>query len=202
MLILGIDPGTINLGYAFLTCDNNLPGLGITYLKSGTLTFSKDVPFIERLFLIQESFSKTIDGYSPDEVAFEAPIFVKNPTILSKLAQVRGSLMSTLGLTYRKKIFEYSPNFVKQTTTGFGHADKLSVQKFLQFQFVKQSISFQSFDESDAILVALCHIFSTKNILAYNSLKVKNVISTKKKSNSKPGSKSLAQSLSHLINNE
>jgi len=214
MIILGIDPGTVNLGFAFLKTHSTLHSSlhfsssvrKIQYLHSGTLKFSSQIPFVERLFFIQEAFSKVVSEIQPDEVAFEAPIFVKNPTVLSKLAQVRGALMATLGMSFQKKIFEYSPNLVKQTTTGFGHADKLSVQKFLQFQFPSFSENiiqnggktFSSFDESDALLVALCHLFTHHS---YGKMNNKMLKKSTKKTASKKKNYNLAESLGHLTKN-
>jgi crossover junction endodeoxyribonuclease RuvC len=53
------------------------------------------------------------------------------------------------------KVFEYSPNLVKSSVTGHGHADKATVEKAVQMMFGK--IAFKSADESDALAIAVCH---------------------------------------------
>ena len=116
-------------------------------------------------------------------ISIESLIYVKSPTALIKLAQARGVILSALAnLGYQDKIFEYSPNLVKSSTTGHGHTDKLGGQKFLNT--VLGSRNYATDDESDALLIAMCHVFQ------HNNPKAKNT---------KSGKGSLAQSLAHRI---
>ena len=96
-----------------------------------------------------------IKDLNPDEISLESLIFVKSPTALIKLAQTRGIIISELVEKYENKIFEYSPNLVKSSTTGHGHAGKESVRKFLDMALGK--IDYQTHDESDAAAIAFCH---------------------------------------------
>lgn len=181
MLVLGIDPGSIISGWALLKIEGNKT----TYIKSGILRFNKDTPFLARTKEIKEKFSELIDSLSPDEISLESLIFVKSPTALIKLAQTRGIILSTIVSKYENKIFEYSPNLVKSTAVGHGHADKESVRKFLDMVLGK--VDYKSFDESDAAAVALCHVLNRNNTLGAKSSK-----------RSSKGS-GLAASLSHKI---
>ena len=80
---------------------------------------------------------------------------MKNPTALMKLAQTRGAMIAAFTQKYKDKIFEYAPNLVKSSTTGYGHSDKEAIQKGLGLIFGKTD--FETHDESDAIAVAVCH---------------------------------------------
>lgn len=154
MIVLAIDPGSVTAGFAIL----QKVGRRIVYLDSGIMKFNSQDVFLDR---IQDIFLQTnslLDKYSPDEIALESLIYVKSPTALMKLAQSRGAMLAALTQKYQNKIFEYSPNLVKSTVTGHGHADKLGVQKFIsQYLGVKE---FKSHDESDALAIALCHLLS------------------------------------------
>ena len=179
MLVLGIDPGSITSGWALLKSE----GKRIEYVGSGVLEFDKKVDFLERLTQIKETSDALINELSPDEVALESLIFVKSPTSLIKLAQTRGIILSALVERFRGKIFEYSPNLIKSTAVGYGHADKVSVQKFLDMTLGKRD--YKTHDESDAVAIALCHILN-KNSLG-------------KKSSKPSGGKGLAASVAHKL---
>ena len=128
MIVLAIDPGSVTAGYALLQKE----GRKINYLESGILKFNGKDEFLHRVKDIYEQTFALIEKHQPDEVALESLIFVKSPTALIKLAQSRGAMLAAISQKYHEKIFEYSPNFVKQSVTGHGHADKEGIQKFIQ----------------------------------------------------------------------
>lgn len=152
MLILGIDPGSRKAGYAVA----KLEGKKINYIASGVMKYDHVDPFIDRLGMIYESCRELVEKYRPDEVALESLIYVKSVTALSKLAQARGAMVAAFMSTNQGKVFEYSPNLVKSTVSGHGHASKESVDKALKMIFGKK-LEFKTHDESDALAVALCH---------------------------------------------
>lgn len=160
MIILGIDPGSRKTGYAFLKVE----GKSITYLCSGVLSFEKFEDFLDRVNPIFSEIKKIFEQYNPDEISMESLIYVKSPTALIKLAQTRGIILSAISPTHAGKIFEYSPNLVKSSTVGHGHADKESVQKFLNMILGERV--YKTNDESDAVAIALCHVLNRTNALA------------------------------------
>ncbi len=154
MIVLAIDPGSVTAGFAIL----QKVGRKVVYIDSGIMKFSSKDVFLDR---VQDIFNQTnilLEKYTPDQIALESLIYVKSPTALIKLAQSRGAMLAALTQKYQNKIFEYSPNLIKSTVTGHGHADKLGVQKFIsQYLGIKE---FKSHDESDALAIALCHLLS------------------------------------------
>ena len=78
-------------------------------------------------------------------------------------------MLAALSQKYHEKIFEYSPNLVKQTVTGHGHADKEGIQKFLK-QYLGIS-EFKTHDESDAVAIALCHLLNRGSLLVLPKIK-------------------------------
>lgn len=190
MKVLGIDPGTRFVGYALL---QQSPSAGIQCLTSGTLKLGEG-EVLERLLKLQEMLSQVIIDFKPDHIAFESLIYVKSPTALIKLAMAKGVMVGVVGATYKDKIFEYKPNLVKQVVSGDGHADKMAMQKMIQLLLKKQN--FSSFDESDAISIALCHLLLQNNGQAYQ-LQSKTTRGTKGSNRSG----SLAASLAHKVKN-
>ena len=128
MIILGIDPGSRKAGFGLI----ELEGRKIKYLESGVLRYDCKADFLDRLGNIYKSCEELQLRYRPDEIAIESLIYVKSITSLAKLAQARGAMVAAFMSTHTKKVFEYSPNLVKATVTGHGHAKKESVDKALR----------------------------------------------------------------------
>lgn len=154
MLTLGIDPGSITTGWALLRSSGNK----VEYVDSGILKFDSKVDFLNRLTQIKNKTDELIKGLSPDDISLESLIFVKSPTALIKLAQTRGVILSSVVNNYEGRIYEYSPNLVKSSAVGHGHADKESVKKVLDMLLGKRT--YKTHDESDAVAIALCHILN------------------------------------------
>lgn len=179
--ILGIDPGSRKSGYGLVDYD----GKSFYYLNSQTAKFDTKKEFLLRVSEIYNKTLNIIESYKPDVIAVESLIYVKSPTALIKLAQTRGIILSALIESgYEGKIFEYSPNFIKAQTMGHGHGNKLAGQEFLK-RFLGIS-KFSTDDESDALLIAICHGFNQNRSI----------------NKSKKSAGGLAASLSHLIGKE
>ena len=151
MIILGIDPGSRKSGYGVI----EVIGKKMRYIDSGVMRYNADLTFLDRIEEIRNQAQEILINYRPDEIAMESLIYVKSPTALIKLAQARGVILSNFIDTHLGKIYEYSPNLIKSSSVGHGHADKESVQKFLHLVFNVDK--FATDDESDALAVAYCH---------------------------------------------
>ncbi len=169
MLILGIDPGSRKIGYGLIW----VQGKKLTYVTSGVLRFDHIETFLDRLgeiYLkitqllvecqkVHPNFPKNIGGKSESikmEVAIESLIYVKSVTSLAKLAEARGAIISAIkNQECVSSVEEYSPNLIKSSVTGHGHASKEAVDKALGFLFGE--IKFKTHDESDALAIATCH---------------------------------------------
>ena len=133
-----------------------IQGNKLTYLSSGTLHYKNSSNFLNKLGDIYQSCQKLTQQTKPDQIAIEALIYVKNVNSLAKLAQARGAMLASFAQTHKNKVFEYSPNLIKSTVTGYGHADKDAVTKTLKM-ILGISLSFERHDESDALATAVCH---------------------------------------------
>lgn len=154
MIILGIDPGSRKAGFGLV----ELKGRKINYLESGVMRYDCKSDFMDRLGNIHDSCAELVKIYRPDHIAIESLIYVKSVTSLAKLAQARGAMIAAFMKTHKERVFEYSPNLVKSTVTGHGHANKESINKALMMMFKNQiQTDFGTDDESDALAIAVCH---------------------------------------------
>lgn len=151
-LILGIDPGSQNSGYALVKTGEK----SFQLFDSGVCELGSRVDFFKRLFLLSNFFSKLVEEFPPFHLAIESLAYVKNANSFGKLAQARGVIIAALQ-PKALKIHEYSPNLIKSTVSGYGHASKQNIKKSLGFSSIKKD--FRTHDESDALAVALCHYF-------------------------------------------
>ena len=162
-IILGIDPGTVVLGYGIVKEVNkkiSLITLGV--IKMGHLD--------DHALKLQRIFKKTsalIEQYHPDCVALEAPFYGKNIQVMLKLGRAQGVAMAA-ALQSDIPIFEYSPRKIKQSVTGSGNASKEQVAAMLQNLLgFKETPEF--LDATDGLAVAVCHSFQQNDTQAGKS---------------------------------
>ena len=150
-IILGIDPGTIVMGYGLL----QQKGKELSILRMGVLKLGKLENQALKLKKIFERMLEIIEEYKPDEMAIEAPFFGKNVQSMLKLGRAQGVAMAAA--LYRDiPIFEYAPRTIKQTITGNGNASKEQVSKMLQAMLRFEEVP-EFFDATDALAAAVCH---------------------------------------------
>jgi crossover junction endodeoxyribonuclease RuvC len=152
-IILGIDPGTLVLGYGLITVDQH----GMELLEMNVLRMSGGSDACERLQLIYFTIQEIIQKYRPTEFAIEAPFFGKNVQSMLKLGRAQGVAIAA-AMQSGIPVSEYAPKRIKQSITGNGNANKEQVWKMLQ-QILKIRQEITHFDASDALAVALCHHF-------------------------------------------
>lgn len=152
-IILGIDPGTIVMGYGLIT----ISGKGVSLLDLGVLKPGKVKDGYKKLQLIFDTVSGLITRYKPTDFAIEAPFFGKNVQSMLKLGRAQGVAIAA-AMQHGLEVTEYSPKKVKQSITGNGNADKEQVMKMLQ-TLLTFKYTTKQFDASDALAVAVCHHF-------------------------------------------
>ena len=172
-VILGIDPGTLVMGYGLISIQNGKTRL----LEMGVLQLSKYKNHPERLSLIFKKMETLIRTHKPCAVAIEAPFFGKNVQSMLKLGRAQGVAIAA-AMMHELEAVEYAPRKIKQSITGKGAATKEQVwgmlQRILDFEERPEFM-----DATDALAVALCHHFQMKNPLEKSSP------ATVKKSNGK-----------------
>lgn len=165
-IILGIDPGTLQMGYGII----EVRGSRLILLEMDTLKLSSKKDNHQRLQMIHEKVASIIKKFKPDFFAIEAPFFGKNVQSMLKLGRAQGVAIAA-AMSAGLEVTEYSPKKVKQSITGNGNADKEQVFKMLQ-----RILSFEHkpkyYDASDALAVAVCHHFQQTSPLAGNTKKL------------------------------
>lgn len=157
MRILGIDPGSITLGYGIIELHNN----DARYIASGCIRVGKqDWP--NRLLQIYVDLSAIITQYAPVAAAIEQVFVHKNPAGALKLGQARGAAIVALA-SHNLPVAEYSAREVKQAVVGYGNADKAQVQHMIQV-ILRLTAPPSSSDAADALAVAICHSNCSKLI--------------------------------------
>jgi crossover junction endodeoxyribonuclease RuvC len=152
-IILGIDPGTIVMGYGLLHIQNKiLKPIGI-----GVIKLDKYDDHGLRLKKIFDRMIGIIEEFKPDELAIEAPFFGKNVQSMLKLGRAQGVAIAA-ALSKNVPITEYSPKKIKMSITGNGNASKEQVAAMLQ-QILGLSAEQEYLDATDALGAALCHYY-------------------------------------------
>ncbi|WP_446774708.1 crossover junction endodeoxyribonuclease RuvC [Macellibacteroides fermentans] len=158
-IILGIDPGTIVMGYGIIRIEGKKPVLE----AMGVLQLNKYEDHYVRLKKIFERVLSLIDQYHPDELAIEAPFFGKNVQSMLKLGRAQGTAISA-ALSRDIPIFEYAPLKIKMSITGNGQASKEQVAGMLQrILHISKDNMLPQLDATDGLAAALCHFLQSNN---------------------------------------
>jgi crossover junction endodeoxyribonuclease RuvC len=158
-IILGIDPGTLMMGYSIIEVCGNL----ITLIEMNVLKLSAKKDNYQRLQLIHQKVIYLAKKYHPNELAIEAPFFGKNVQSMLKLGRAQGVAIAA-AMSAGIPVTEYSPKKIKQSITGNGNSDKEKIWKMLQHILVLGEKP-NSFDATDALAVAICHCFQFNGIV-------------------------------------
>ena len=160
-IIMGIDPGTIVMGYGIIEAR----GQEARLLALGVISLGKYEDHYLRLKRIFERVQGLIDEFHPDELAIEAPFFGKNVQSMLKLGRAQGVAMAA-ALTRDIPITEYVPMRIKQAITGHGAASKEQVAGMVQrYLKIPQEQMPRELDATDGLAAALCHHFLTSSPL-------------------------------------
>ncbi len=155
MNILGIDPGSRNLGYCIVHWD----GKKFTLVEAGLLKM-KEKDLQSQMVELVEGIDVILKSHTIDEVAIEDIFFAYNPKSVIKLAQFRGALclkiLQEIGFFH-----EYTALQVKKAVTGNGKATKEQVAFMVKRLFgIKKEI--KPLDITDAMAIALTHLQRVK----------------------------------------
>ena len=155
-IILGIDPGTLFMGYGLVAVSKS----SIRLIEMGTLQLARRKEHAERLSLIFTKLESLIKLHRPTAVAIETPFFGKNVQSMLKLGRAQGVAIAA-SMMHGLSAVEYAPRKIKQSITGRGNATKEQVWQMLQHT-LKFEEDPRFMDATDALAVALCHHYQGK----------------------------------------
>ena len=159
--IMGIDPGTNYMGYGIIDIIGGKPQVVVM----GEIDMHKMSDAHQKLRFIFERVRSLTEQYDPSEVAFESPFFGTNVQSMLKLGRAQGvAIAAVLSCTESTPISEYAPSRVKQAITGNGQASKEQVATMIN-AILNTDYKPRKLDATDGTAVALCHWFTTSNVL-------------------------------------
>ncbi len=153
MRVLGVDPGTLAVGYGIVENVAGEPKL----VEYGCLKLSSKEDFPRRLRRIYEEITNVVSRYQPDEFAIESLFYAKNAQVAIKMGHARGVAL-VAAANKELPTSEYSPREIKLSVAGNGSASKEQVQRMIQ-QLLHLPHPPEPLDASDALAVAICHGF-------------------------------------------
>jgi crossover junction endodeoxyribonuclease RuvC len=155
MRILGIDPGTITVGYGIIDSEEG----DLSFVCCDAIKCKQRSPIGERLCYIYDELCAVILRFNPDVMAVEQPFVDKN--VRSALAIGKAQSIAILAAgKHHIPCFEYSPAQIKQGATSYGASSKEQVQQMVRLQLNLAEIP-EPNDAADALAVAICHVKET-----------------------------------------
>lgn len=153
LIFLGIDPGLRHTGWGVVRQDGNR----LSFVAAGRINPDPDLPMAERLYELAQKLAGIVATHMPDEAAIEETFVNKNAASALKLGQARGAAMLALAQA-GLPVTEYAANRVKQSVTGYGHADKTQIQAMINM--LLPGSGKLAADAADALAVAITHAHS------------------------------------------
>jgi len=151
MRVLGVDPGTVTMGYGVIESRND----EVALVAYGALECPERSPMGERLSFLYAELGKLMARYQPEAVAIEQPFVAKN--VRSALAIGKAQAVAILvAANTGIASYEYTPAQVKQRVANYGASGKEQIQEMVRLQLGLAEVPRPS-DAADALAVAICH---------------------------------------------
>jgi crossover junction endodeoxyribonuclease RuvC len=154
MRVLGIDPGTIIMGYGIIDSHDS----EVSLIDYGAFKTIERSPIGERLIFLYGELIKTINQHKPQAVAVEQPFVAKNAKTAFAIGRAQ-AVAILAAANSRIACYEYSPAEVKQRVANYGASSKEQIQQMVMLQLSLGQIPDPP-DAADALAVALCHLQS------------------------------------------
>ena len=152
MRILGVDPGTIVIGYGVVEGDRD----ALTTVTYGAIKCKERLPLPERLAYLFDELGKVFEEFHPDALAIETPFVGEN--VKSALAIGKAQAVAMLAAARRGvPVFEYPPATVKHHVADYGASSKEQMQEMVKLLLNLEEVP-QPNDAADALAVAICHV--------------------------------------------
>ena len=156
MRLIGIDPGLQRTGWGVLAVE----GSRLSHQGHGVIVSDAKLPLPDRLRQLYQALGDVLTQWQPAEAAIEETFVNKNPTSTLKLGQARGVLLLAPAMA-GIPVAEYTPNLIKKSVVGTGHAQKAQVA--MMVTTLLPSAGKVTDDAADALAVAICHAHLRRN---------------------------------------
>ena len=154
MLVLGIDPGTLHMGYALISS-----GSQPSAEDYGVISLPRSMPIEQRLYQLHTHILNMIAIFQPGAVAVEQPFVGKGERQFIGPAIAVGQAQAVVLIGAASQgipVFTYSPAQVKLAVANYGAATKEQMQQCITATLGLAEIP--KSDAADALSVCLCHL--------------------------------------------
>ena len=155
MRVLGVDPGTIRMGYGLLEENGE-----VRAVDWGVLALRSSLPLEERLYQLYSQLLDLISRCRPDSIAVEEPFVGKGERQFVGPALAVGQAQAVVLIAAAGQaipVHRYPPAQVKLAIANYGAASKEQVQDMVRTVLNLDSVPSPS-DAADALAIALCHL--------------------------------------------
>jgi crossover junction endodeoxyribonuclease RuvC len=151
MIVIGIDPGTLHLGWGVLRGEGNR----VTHLGHGVIDAPSTHTLAERLVLLDRGLERILLDYRPSVGSVESLFFYKDAQSAAKLGHARGVVLLNLARA-GMLVVEYPPARVKSTIVGHGRAAKGQIVRMMRTLLTLDVEPRE--DAADALALALTYL--------------------------------------------
>lgn len=156
VMILGIDPGLANCGWAVIKRDS----ANWRLMDCGCVITKNDQKPENRVGEIYKALEEIIDKFLITQISVEKLFLFKNNKSVMEVAQIIG-IIKLVAAQKKLDFFEYTPLQVKMSLVGYGRAEKEQVEKMVRSMLnLKETIT--PSHASDAVAIALTHAFTKR----------------------------------------
>lgn len=160
-MILGIDPGLANTGWAILDRRSSIiDDREFELIECGCLITKNSDDSPKRLAEIYEELERLIKKYDITALAFESLFFAKNAKSALKVSEAIG-VIKFCGEKNKIEVVEFTPLQVKMALVGYGRAEKEQVEMMVR-NILCLECGISPSHASDAVAVALTYLFTNK----------------------------------------
>jgi len=154
-MILGIDPGLANTGFAVLETGDSGQEVEIKLKECGVWLTKSSESDVERLKEIYMELEKIIRKYG-----VESLFFAKNAKSALPVAEAIG-VIKVCGANLGLEVVTYTPLQIKMALVGYGRAEKFQVEEMVRASLnLEKPIS--PSHAADAVAAALTDLFTMK----------------------------------------
>lgn len=148
---MGFDPGLASCGYGVVQAQ----GSRVRHLSHGVILTPSGQSDAQRLLIIHRRIVELIQEFRPRAAGIESLFFAKNVSSAIPVAQARGAIVLSCGLS-SVPTKDFSPVEIKQRVTGVGRAAKSQVQLMIEMLLGIPATTIDSDHAADALAAAFC----------------------------------------------
>jgi crossover junction endodeoxyribonuclease RuvC len=148
--IMGLDPGLGRMGWGAI----DVSGSRLNHVAHGVIATRASEGLGLRLLAIHQALTAVILEWRPVAIAVEQAFVHKDPSAAMKIGHARAVALlaaAQAGL----EIAEYTPNHIKKSVVGVGHAGKEQVQAMVKR--LLPACRVEQADAADALAAAIAH---------------------------------------------